>query len=134
MTAPAERFDTVIEGRASYDVGRAAGVRDAWPHLHHVVASRSDLGDVPVEVVADPVACVQRLKRADGLDLWLAGGGTLAHTLLPEIDRLVLKVNPVVLGSGVPLFDGPPATQRFAHVDQVDLPGGVRVLTLDREP
>ena len=113
----------------------AIGLTDAYPHLRHLVVSRSlaDRTDLPVEVVAgDPLERVRRLKAEDGLDIWLVGGGTLAHTLLPEIDRLVLKVNPSVIGDGRRLFAGPFAHARFEPVDQVDLPGGVRIVTLDR--
>jgi dihydrofolate reductase len=128
-------FDTVVEGRGSYDVGLAAGLTDAYPHLRHLVVSRSLAGrdDLPVEVVdGDPVERVREPKAEEGRDIWLVGGGTLAHTLLPEIDRLVLKVNPSVVGDGVRLFAGQFSPARFEHVDQVDLPGGVRVVTLDR--
>lgn len=137
ITGPGAHFDTVVEGRASYDIGLAAGLTDAYPHLRHLVVSRSLAGrtDLPVEVVAgDPVARVRELKAEDGLDIWLVGGGTLAHALLPEIDRLVLKVNPSVIGDGRRLFAGPFAHARFEPVGQVDLPAGVRVVTLDRVP
>lgn len=135
ITGPGQHFDTVIEGRASYDLGLAAGLTDAYPHLRHLVVSTSlaDRDDLPVEIVsADPVARVRALKEEDGLDIWLVGGGTLAHALLPEVDRLVLKVNPTVLGSGISLFAGGETSARFAPVDQVELAGGVRVVTLDR--
>ncbi|KRF36133.1 dihydrofolate reductase family protein [Nocardioides sp. Soil805] len=135
IEGPGRHFDTVVEGRASYQLGLDAGLDDAYPHLRHLVVSRSLAGrdDLPVEVVADdPLARVRELKAEDGLDVWLVGGGTLAHALLPEVDRLVLKVNPTVLGSGISLFAGPETSARFTPVDQVDLAGGVRVVTLDR--
>ena len=135
ISAPGTRFDTVVEGRRSYDLGLAAGLTDAYPHLRHLVVSRSLAGrdDLPVEIVdGDPVERVRALKAEEGSDIWLVGGGTLAHALLPEIDRLVLKVNPSVIGDGVRLFAGQFTHARFEHVDQVDLPGGVRVVTLDR--
>ena len=134
ISGDGSHFDTVVEGRRSYDLGLAAGLLDAYPHLRHLVVSRTlDGSDLPVEVVdGDPVARVRELKAADGQDIWLVGGGTLAHALLPEIDRLVLKVNPSVIGDGVRLFAGPFTHARFEHVDQVDLAGGVRVVTLDR--
>ena len=135
LAAPGVHFDTVVEGRASYEIGLAAGVDDAYPHLRHLVVSRSLAGrdDLPVEVVSDdPVARVRALKAEEGKDIWLVGGGTLAHTLLPEIDRLVLKVNPSVIGDGKRLFEGPFTHARFEPVAQVDLAGGVRVVTLDR--
>ena len=54
----------------------------------------------------DPVALVRRLKHQDGTGIWLCGGGALAAALVDEIDRLVLKVNPVLLLDGTPLFAG----------------------------
>lgn len=134
ISGAGSHFDTVVEGRRSYDLGAAAGLLDAYPHLRHLVVSRTlDGAALPVEVVdGDPVARVRELKAEDGKDIWLVGGGTLAHALLPEIDRLVLKVNPSVIGDGVRLFAGPFTHARFEHMEQVDLPGGVRVVTLDR--
>ncbi|MDR7253992.1 dihydrofolate reductase [Nocardioides sp. BE266] len=135
LSGPGTHFDTVVEGRGSYDIGLAAGLLDAYPHLRHLVVSTSlaERDDLPVEVVSgDPVERVRQLKAEDGLDIWLVGGGTLAHALLPEIDRLVLKVNPSVIGDGTRLFAGPFTHARFEPVSQVDLAGGVRVVTLDR--
>lgn len=137
ISGDGEHFDTVLEGRASYEVGLAAGLDDAYPHLRHLVFSTS-MGRAPaeaIEVVAtDAVARVRELKAEEGKGIWLVGGGTLAHSLLPEIDRLVLKVNPSVIGSGIPLFQGGFAPTTFAPTDAVRLDGGVQVLTLDRVP
>lgn len=135
LTEPGRVFDTVVEGRRSYEIGLAAGIDDAYPHLRHLVVSTT-LGEAPaaaVEVVAgDPLARVRELKAEDGLGIWLVGGGRLAHTLLPEIDRLVIKLNPSVVGSGVPLFDGGFTPTLFETVDVTSLPGGVQVITCER--
>lgn len=135
VDGPARVFDTVVEGRASYEIGLAAGITNAYPHLRHVVFSRTMTvsPDAGVEVVAsDPADFVRELKSAPGKDIWLIGGGKLAGSLLPEIDRLVLKQNPSVIGSGVPLFDAPFIPLAFRPVDHVLLDGGVRVLTYER--
>lgn len=135
LTEPGRVFDTVVEGRRSYEIGLAAGIDDAYPHLRHLVVSTT-LGEAPaaaVEVVAgDPLARVRELKAEEGLGIWLVGGGRLAHTLLPEIDRLVIKLNPSVISSGVPLFDGGFAPTLFETVDVTSLPGGVQVITCER--
>ena len=55
-------------------------------------------------IEGDAVAAVRELKSQTGKDIWLCGGGELAATLFPEIDELILKVNPLVLGSGISLF------------------------------
>ncbi len=135
ITGEGRAFDTVLEGRASYEVGLEAGIDDAYPHLRHLVFSTS-LGEAPgpgIEVVpGDARERVRELKVEDGKDIWLVGGGTLAHSLLPEIDRLVIKLNPAVIGSGVPLFDGPFQPTTFAVTDTAALDSGVQVMTLDR--
>jgi dihydrofolate reductase len=101
------RFDTVLMGRSTYDQGLPEGLTSPYAHLRQIVLSRS-LGASPdpaVEVTAeDPVALVRRLKREEGLGIWLCGGADLAGQLLPEIDELIVKQYPVVAGSGIPLF------------------------------
>jgi dihydrofolate reductase len=58
-----------------------------------------------VEIVSDDlVGKVRELKQEEGLDIYLCGGSTLAGELLDEIDELVIKTYPVVLGSGMPMF------------------------------
>lgn len=107
--ADGTRFDTVLMGWETYAVGLHHGVTSPYPHLEQVVVSRRHgPGDVPdaVRVVGDPLAEVRRLKQQPGTGIWLCGGGALAASLVDEIDRWVLKVNPVVLGEGVPLLHG----------------------------
>lgn len=135
IEGPGRHFDTVLEGRASFEIGLEAGLPDAYPHLRHLVFSGGLAADPAseVEIVdGDPLERARELKAEDGLDIWICGGGTLAHALLPEIDRLVLKQSPSVIGSGVPLFNGPFAPHTFEPVGTVELDSGVRVITLDR--
>lgn len=136
IDSPAVAFDTVVEGRHSYNIGLAAGLTNAYPHLRHIVFSRTMTAspDPGVQVVAsDPSDFVRELKSEPGKDIWLVGGGKIAAALLADIDRLVLKQNPSVIGSGVPLFDGPFATTLFQPVGELLLDGGVRILTYDRQ-
>ncbi|MET7299211.1 dihydrofolate reductase family protein [Embleya sp. NPDC005575] len=137
VTAEGTRFDTVIEGRNSYAIGLAAGVTDAYPHLRHLVFSRTltESPDPGVELVADdPVARVRELKRDGGKDIWLVGGGELAGAVYGEIDRVIVKLSPLTIGSGIPLFG---RTAAFAPnawelVDHTILKGGAAFLTYDR--
>jgi dihydrofolate reductase len=134
IDAPNRVFGTVLMGARTYQVPGA--VPSPYPHLRQVVFSSRAL-DVPdeVEVVTgDAVAHVRRLVAdGDGADLWLCGGAHLAGQLCDEIDRLVLKISPVVLGSGLPLFAGvDPRPRSFRPRGQVDYDSGVRVVTYDR--
>jgi dihydrofolate reductase len=97
-----KHFDTVLEGRSSYEIGLAGGLANAYPHLRHLVFSTTmrQSPDPTVELVAaDPSETARGLKAEDGLDIWVVGGGKLAHALLPEIDRLILKQHASVIGS-----------------------------------
>lgn len=112
-----KHFDTVLEGRVSYLMGLDLGVKNAYPHMRHLVFSTT-LTELPapeIELVSsDPVAKVRELKNEPGKDIWLCGGGALAGALRDEIDEIHLKLNPVTIGSGAPLFDGPFQLHRWA--------------------
>ncbi|MFG2353811.1 dihydrofolate reductase family protein [Streptomyces sp. NPDC048521] len=103
-----KRFDTVIQGRASYDLALKEGITSPYGHLREYVASRS-LGASPdpnVEIIAEDLAGrVRALKAEDGgLDIYLCGGSCVAGELLDEIDELVIKSYPIVYGTGMPMF------------------------------
>ncbi|GAB6902168.1 dihydrofolate reductase family protein [Kineosporia succinea] len=119
LTATNTLFDTVLMGWNTYTPALKEGIDSPYQHLRQVIASRRPRV-VPdgLEVTAEPVRRLRELKDDDGGGIWVAGGGTLAGAVLDEIDRLVLKINPVVLGDGIPLFGGigyaPTAFERVA--------------------
>jgi dihydrofolate reductase len=103
-----KRFDTVVQGRASYDVALEEGITSPYAHLREYVASRT-LGESPdpnVEIVStDLLGRIRELKEEDGeFGIYLCGGSKLAGELADEIDELVIKTYPIVLGSGMPMF------------------------------
>lgn len=125
-------FDTVVMGRKTWQVGVDNGTTNPYPRLRTVVFStKQESPDPAVEfVTGDPVRKVQELKQESGLGIWLCGGGRLAQTLWPEIDRLVVKVNPVVIGSGVKLIEGADFELRKLRLtDHQVYTSGVAVLT-----
>lgn len=129
--APNRHFDTVIMGRGTYGPGLAAGITSPYPHLRqYVVSSTLTTTESEVEIVADdPVGFVRDLKRQPGQDIWLAGGGKLATTLLDEIDELIIKYNSVIIGTGIPLFDGPFTPTAFTAESTRVFEPGVTVAT-----
>ncbi|MFG1678181.1 dihydrofolate reductase family protein [Micromonospora sp. NPDC049282] len=135
QSPPTGRFDTVLMGRASYEPGLKIGVTSPYAHLRQYVFSRSlPPADYPdVEVVAgDPVAFVRDLKAQPGGDIWLCGGGQLAGQLLDEVDELVVKLNPVVVGSGIPLVDRGFSPSRLTLTSARPFDSGVVVLRYAR--
>ena len=125
VTGPSRVFDTVVMGARTY---RAPGAPPSpYPHLHQVVVTGHPQG-IPEEITiwdADLPARVRELEQQPGKASWLCGGGRLAASLLPQIDRLVLEVSPVVLGDGVPLFSSPAGPRTFAPVGTEVFASGV---------
>lgn len=106
-------YDTVLMGRSTYEFGFRFGLQPgqrAYSHMHHYVFSRTlDLpADSVVEIVRDDwINRVRKLKSADGGDIYLCGGGQFAGLLMSNglVDRLHLKVAPILLPGGVSLFE-----------------------------
>lgn len=131
IEAPQGRFDAVVMGRRTYDPALTMGVTSPYAHLKQYVFSRSlpPADDPQVEIVdGDPAAFVRELKRQPGGDIWLCGGGQLAGQLLGEVDELVVKLNPIVAGSGVKLADRSFAPYRFSLVEARPFDSGVVIL------
>ncbi|MCD7439199.1 dihydrofolate reductase family protein [Streptomyces lincolnensis] len=132
-----QKFDTVIQGRASYDVGLKEGMTSPYAHMREYVASRTlkESPDPHVEIVSeDVVAKVRALKAEEGgLGVYLCGGSVLAGELLDEVDELVIKTYPVVIGSGMPMFGSGFAVTEFTLEDVRTFKNGVLVRTYSRK-
>ena len=92
---------------------RSRGSPDAFKGMTHYVFSRSRRGRGAAPkgvrfVSGDVRSFVETLRRAEGKDIWLMGGGELTESFLRErlIDEFILTVHPVLLGAGLPLFRG----------------------------
>jgi dihydrofolate reductase len=104
-------YDTVLMGRRTYEFGFQFGVTNPYPWLKQYVLSRAmeSSPDANVELVSENTGgFVRRLKAEPGKAIYLCGGAQLAGALFAEdlIDEIILKLNPVLFGSGLPLFSG----------------------------
>lgn len=104
-------YDTVLMGRKTYEFGFQFGVTDPYPWMKQYVLSRTmeKSPDPNVELFSgDVIEFVKQLKEATGKDIYLCGGAKLAGDLLVAgvVDEIIVKLNPVVFGKGIPLFSG----------------------------
>ena len=111
--ASLQEYDTVIMGRRTYEFGYQYGIQPgqpAYPHMQHYLFSQSLKFEDPspqVQVIAeDQLNFIRSLKDGEGTTIYLCGGGAFAGWLLDNelIDELKIKLNPVIFGSGIPLF------------------------------
>ncbi|MDI1478717.1 dihydrofolate reductase family protein [Polyangium sp. y55x31] len=107
-------YGAVVMGRRTYDIGLKFGVTDPYPMMETYVFSRT-LKESPnprVKVIAeDAVGAIRKLKAEEGKPIYLAGGGDFAGMLIAEgvVDELLIKLNPLLLGAGIPLVSRLPA-------------------------
>lgn len=124
------QFDTVLMGRKTYDVGLQDGKTNPYPMLKSYVFSRTmaTSPDPQVTLVSQGASeVVRQLKAAPGSAIYLCGGATLAAQLFAEglIDELILKINPFVMGQGIPLFATVVAQTQLALVGSKIYDSGV---------
>ena len=103
-------FDIVLMGRKTYEVGLKEGKTSPYPMMQQYLFSRSlpkSPDDNVTLVSGHAIDLVRTLKNQNGKAIWLCGGSNLASQLLSEklIDEVVIKLNPVIFGSGIPLFE-----------------------------
>lgn len=133
-----KQCDTVLMGRKTYEFGYEFGLQPgerAYPHMEHFIFSTTlhfDGGQLNI-VEPDRIDVVQRMKQAQGGAIYLCGGGTLAHALLDHqlIDQLVVKLNPVLFGSGIRAFGNSSKQVGLTLLESKSYDNGVSLLRYD---
>jgi dihydrofolate reductase len=134
--------DALLLGRRTYETFAAS-----WPQRGSEVANadwmnntRKYVASTTLEspewnnstvIQGDVAEAVARLKKEDGKDIMVNGSGALVRTLIRDhlLDELRLFVHPVVVGSGIRLFDGDSDPVELALADSHAYANGVVSLT-----
>jgi dihydrofolate reductase len=134
--------DALLLGRRTYETFAAS-----WPQRGSEVANADWMNNTRKYVVSttlespewknstviqgDVAEAVARLKKEDGKDIMVNGSGALVRTLMRDhlLDELRLFVHPVVVGSGIRLFDGDSDPVELALADSHAYANGVVSLT-----
>ena len=101
--------DVILMGRRTYEFALNQSGKNPYSGIKTYVFSRTlkNSGDENIEIISEnAVEFVRDLKRAEGNDICLMGGGNLAKTFFEAdlIDEIGFNIHPILLGSGVPLF------------------------------
>lgn len=108
------KIDTTIMGRktavATAEMRKSGEIPETPGMATYVVSRRWKPGKRDgFEVVSGSLtAFVRKLKRREGKDIYLGGGGQLCRSFLQQdlVDELFIGLGPVLLGDGIPGFPG----------------------------
>jgi dihydrofolate reductase len=128
-----EAVDGLIMGRNTYEIVRGFGVD--WPYSKPVVVMSRTLGpdDVPsdlkgrVEITGKgPEAIASELEERGWTAAYVDGGAVIRGFLAAGlVERLTLTRVPVILGKGIPLFDGTVPEVALALEESRAFPSGL---------
>ncbi|WP_164007736.1 dihydrofolate reductase family protein [Pyxidicoccus trucidator] len=126
-------YDAVLMGRRTYEPALKVGVTDPYPMMETYVFSRSmkESPNPRVKLVGeDALGVIRRLKAQPGKDLYLAGGADFASKVLEAglVDEVLIKLNPLLLGSGIPLVTRLRGTQSLELLSTKVYKNGVLLL------
>lgn len=128
-----QRYDAVLMGGKTYEYGFQFGLKPGEPSpykLKHYIFSNTmqfESNDEVELIKSDAIGFIQNLKIKENGKLWLCGGGELAGSLIKHklIDQLVLKINPVIIGAGIPLFGSAKPRVNLQLVDTKQYSNGI---------
>ena len=129
------RVGTVVMGRRTFDQARAF---ELWPYggKRIIVLTSRPLGSLPDggEVVRGEAGAIAAQLRENASDAWIVGGAKTMGAFLAAdaIDRVVLHVAPLILGSGLRMFEGAGSAVPFHLEDSTLFRNGVARLTYER--
>jgi dihydrofolate reductase len=104
FNAMLKQFDTIVDGRRTFEPMAAAG-RTSMPDMKTIVVSKTlRPEDYPDVVIVSGTEPLSDLKASAGKDIWLFGGGMLFRSLGEAglVDTVEVSVMPILLGRGVP--------------------------------
>jgi len=130
--------DTAVMGRKTLDDAlKMGGGSFAGSSMATYVFSHSKpVGrrDGLIFTSESPGSLISKLRKRQGKDIWLMGGGELARSFLQAdlVDQLYLGIVPVVIGKGIPLFPSGFPQRNFSLLENKTYSQGLIALKYDR--
>ncbi|WP_053957463.1 dihydrofolate reductase family protein [Inediibacterium massiliense] len=121
-------IDTIIMGRTTYEQIINVLSPNIWVYEGkkcYVATTRKSEIHNKVEFISNDITgFVRNLKKQQGKDIWLVGGGKLIDQFIKQdlIDKYIITMVPIILGDGLPLFlkENPEIKLRLIETKMVD--------------
>ena len=124
-------------GRNTYEFGYKYGLKPgeiAYQNMTHFIFSDTlEFAEQSpnLHIKKLRIEEIQQLKQQSGTDIYLCGGGQFAGWLLEneQIDILKIKLNPLILGTGVRLFGNSGKTCKTELLEKEAYDDGLQLIT-----
>ena len=129
-------IDTVIMGGRTYRDILCMDVK--WPYMEKetYVITRNPLSEKEnIHFVTDNIIdTISQLRKQEGKDIWLVGGGEMISILLNQdyVDEMIITCIPVILGIGIPLFPNSPKESKWKLENSIQHKNDVLQVTYTR--
>lgn len=134
-------FKSTIMGRNTYEFAYQYGLQPgqaAYPHMEHYIFSNTiqfenQASNVHIENL--DINRIKEIRDAADSDIYLCGGGQFAGWLLENnlIDQLKIKLNPILLGEGIPLFGNTTTDAKLHFIQHESFDEGLQIITYNIE-
>ncbi len=132
-------FDTVLMGRKTYEMGFQFGLepgKNAYPGMtNYIFSSELHLENCEegVHVSALDLDIIRGIRNRSQKGIYVCGGGKLAEWLLrhEQIDEIRIKVNPIILGAGIKLFENLGHAWQLRLASHETYPDGMMILSYE---
>lgn len=137
--ADLKEFETVIMGRRTYEFGYQYGLvpgQPPYPHMvHHIFSETLHIPELAdnVHIEKRSINRIKEISENSKTDIYLCGGGQFAGWLLDNglIDIVKIKLNPIILGTGIPLFGASKTAITGKLIERESFEAGLEILTYD---
>ncbi len=125
-----ESIDTTLMGNKTYQQIIDWGIDFPYPDKKNYVFTTNKVRKNTefVEFITEKhVEFVKQLKKGDGRDIWLIGGGKLNTWFLNEtlIDEIRIFIMPIVIPEGIEVFEKIPIERKLKLQDVITFKSGV---------
>ena len=125
-----ESIGTTIQGYNTYAQVMAWDIDFPYADKKNYVLTRKQglaLTEHVEFIFENHIEFLRKLKKEDGKDIWLIGGGQVNTMLLNEnlIDELIVHIMPIILPDGIELFELIPKETALKLVESSSYPTGV---------